>query len=259
MLVGFSRAAGSAPLRSSGHRGVRSACDAAVDPVAAGPYRQSARRHELSELHVGIAEAIETAVLSILQNHLLTPDHGRNFVEEFKREMARLARESERGEERTSERLLEVEAEIDSLSQNMLAGILSPTLAKMLAEREAEQAALKARLERVRPVATAEILPHPVLLKRFEEKVADLRAALNDKAVRRQAAETLSSLIESVTIYPGDGAGPEAEVVASVTTLMALAANENSPGAAGLRGSSVLVVAGGHSERCHTNSVVIAI
>jgi site-specific DNA recombinase len=191
---------------------------------------------------------IETAVLSILQSHLLTPEHGRIFVEEFKREMARLARDSERGEERTSERLLEVEAEIHNLSQNMLAGILSPTLTKMLAEREAEQAALKARLERVRPVVTAEILPHPVLLKRFEEKVADLRSALNDKSIRRQAAETLSSLIESVTIYPRAEGAPEAEVVASVATLMALAANENSPGAGGLRGSSVMVVAGAGFE-----------
>ena len=94
---------------------------------------------------------IETAVLSVLQSHLLTPDHGRLFVEEFKREMARLTQESERGEDDTAARLKAFEAELHKLSQNMLAGVLSPTLTKMLAEHEAEQAALKARLERVRP------------------------------------------------------------------------------------------------------------
>ena len=191
---------------------------------------------------------IENAVLSTLQSQLLTPDHGRIFVEEFRREMARLARESERAEERTSERLQEVEAEIYNLSQNMLAGILSPTLAKMLAEREVEHAALRAQAERVGPATSAETLPHPVLLKRFEEKVANLRAALNDKAIRRQAAETLSSLIESVTIYPDGENGPEAEVVAPLAPLMALAANENAPAAGVLRGRSVMVVAGAGFE-----------
>ena len=143
--------------------------------------------------------------------------------------MARLVGENARSEDRAAERLKVLEAEIHSLSQNMLQGIISATLAKMLAEREAEQAALKARLDGAAPGTSAEILPHPVLLKRFEEKIVDLRAALNDESIRTEGSEVIGQLIESVTIYPDGEDGPEAEVAARTEALMAFATNENSP------------------------------
>ena len=52
--------------------------------------------------------------------------------------------------------------------------------------------------------APAEILPHPVLLKRFEEKVADLRTALNGKTIRTEAWQVIDDLIENVTMSGRD-------------------------------------------------------
>lgn len=91
----------------------------------------------------------------------------------------------------------------------MLIGVLSPTLAKLLSDREAEKARLEALLaKQAVPASTATILPHPALLRLFEEKVGQLRETLSDETVRGEAAEVLSSLIESVTIYPGGHPAP---------------------------------------------------
>ncbi len=57
-------------------------------------------------------------------------------------------------------------------------------------------------MARVRPLeqSTAEIHPHPILLERFREKIANLSESLGDEAVRPRAAELIGQLIESVTI-----------------------------------------------------------
>ena len=50
---------------------------------------------------------------------------------------------------------------------------------------------------------------------------------LDDASVRTEAAQVLSTLIESVTIYPDQAGGPEAELVAKVTDLLGWATNDN--------------------------------
>jgi hypothetical protein len=74
---------------------------------------------------------------------------------------------------------------------------------------------------------TTTILPHPALLQFFEEKIDRLRKTLNAETVRGEAAKILSTLIESVTIYPNSEHGPEAEVVAKVGDLLTWATNDN--------------------------------
>ena len=50
---------------------------------------------------------------------------------------------------------------------------------------------------------------------------------LDAETVRGEAAEILSTIIESVTIYPGGPHGLDAEVIATVSDLMAFAINDN--------------------------------
>ena len=69
-----------------------------------------------------------------------------------------------------------------------------------------------------KPIAT--LLPHPVLMERFRSKVVALRQSLDDASIRTEAAAVLSTLIESVTIYPDEASGPEAEVVGKVSNLL---------------------------------------
>ncbi len=187
---------------------------------------------------------LETATLSILQHQLLTEDHARLFAEEFKYEMARLTSTAARQDQSLIDRLAVVTREIDTLAANMLAAVASPTLLRLLADREAEKSRLEGQLNiRTNVVPSATILPHPALLQLFEEKVARLRETLDNETVRGEAAEILSTLIESVTIYPHGKDGPEAEVVAKVADLLAFVTNDNAAPKGGDR-SSMVVVAG---------------
>jgi hypothetical protein len=185
---------------------------------------------------------IETATLSILQHQLLTEDHTRLFAEEFGREMARLTSTSARQDQSVIDRLAIITREIDNLAANMLAAVASPALLKLLADREAEKARLEGQLSTPTTIVpSATILPHPELLQLFEDKVARLRETLDTETVRGEAAEILSTLIESVTIYPEGMHGPEAEVVAKAADLIAFATNDNAAPGAGDCGSMVMV------------------
>ncbi|WP_162236841.1 recombinase family protein [Sphingomonas sp. Leaf208] len=189
---------------------------------------------------------LETATLSILQQQLLTEDHARLFADEFRREMVRLTSTSARQDQSIIDHLAVVTREIDTLAANMLAAVASPALLKLLGDREAEKARLEAQLNTPTAVApSATILSPPAVQQLFKEKVGRLREALDAETVRGEAAEILSTLIESVTIYPDGRDGPEAEVVAKVADLVAFATNDNAAREGGMSSSMKLVAGTG--------------
>ncbi|TVV75970.1 hypothetical protein FOY91_05615 [Sphingomonas solaris] len=188
---------------------------------------------------------LETATLAILQEGLLTESHAKLFVEEYRREAARLAQGDERRDVAGAVRLKQLEVELANLARNLVEGKVSPMMMTMIFDREAEKATLEARLSQAAAAnPLGEILPHPVLLDQFHQKVEALRATLDDDTIRTEAAAILERLIESVTIYPNAPDGPEAEVVASIGALMSFAINGNSPPRGGAGGCSMAVVAG---------------
>ncbi len=191
---------------------------------------------------------LETATLAILQEHLLTDEHVRVFIEEFERELQQLTRQDTGQHDAAQKRLNQVPTEIENLYQNLLAGLASPALRAMIAKREAEKVRGGAVHDR-KP--TAILLPHPVLVEQFRSKVASLRQSLDDALIRTEAAAVLSALIESVTIFPDEPGGPEAEVVARVSDLMAFATNDNAAPRGGDR-SPISLVAGTGFDRCRT-------
>lgn len=146
---------------------------------------------------------IEHATLSAHLHRLLTEEHARSFVEAFCTEAARITREHQGCGTIAQQKLGLVDAELTHLEQNLLKGVFSPALQRLLTEREAAKARLEAQLAiKPPPPPLADILPHPVLLQRFEAKVDNLRAALNNDAIRAEAAQVIAELIESVTIHP---------------------------------------------------------
>jgi site-specific DNA recombinase len=186
--------------------------------------------------------AVEEAALTALQSELLTPELAQVFVKEFTREVARLVSTRDEREQSIRTRLAELDIEIDNLSRNLLAGVVSKMLASMLAEREVERDALQGQLS-ADVSEEVKILPHPVLLRRFEQKIAGIREALNDSAVRSEAAETIRSLITRVTIDVEAGE-VVADIEASASSLIDFAQNAENPLRRGVGGCSVAVVAG---------------
>ena len=145
--------------------------------------------------------------------------------------------------------------EIDNLAANMLAGVLSLTLVNLFSEREAENARSEAKLaEQAITKPSATILPHPALLRLFEEKVGKLCEPLNDNRPRRSGGDPVDAM-ESVPIYPEGEHGPEADVIARVWHLMTRATNDNAALGGGVL-RSVTVVAGTRTGRCHTSPMI---
>ena len=191
------------------------------------------------------ATVVERAALDALQSRLLTQEHAEIFAREFAREVERLTRTREERDDGLRERAKVLDVEIENLSRNLLAGVISTTLSRMLAEREAEREEVERQLTARLPQASA-VLPHPQLIRLYERKVAEIRSALNDPAVRDEAAQTLRSLVASVTIDEEDGA-IRADVEASAATLIDFAQTKNSPRSV-TEGSSIVVVAGAGFE-----------
>ncbi|WP_436286797.1 recombinase family protein [Sphingomonas trueperi] len=193
---------------------------------------------------------LETATLAILQEHLLTEDHARLFAEEFEREARRLGQREGCHQDAAEVRLKQLETELANLYQNLLAGLASPALRSMIADREAEKSRLESSSRGSATngnTARSVLPPHGELRKQFRAKVAELRASLDNDAARPEAAEILSRLVESVTIFPDEPDGPQAEVVAKVENLVAYATNDNAAREGGVW-RSVAVVAGAGFE-----------
>ncbi|WP_367171509.1 recombinase family protein [uncultured Aureimonas sp.] len=190
-------------------------------------------------------EPLETATLAVLQEHLLTEGHARLFAEEFERETRRLGQQDARNDDMATRRLQQIEAELGNLYQNLLAGLVSPAMRGMISEREAEKARLEARGPApARSSLPAPLLPPTLLYDRFRSKVTELRGSLDQRATRAEATGIIQRLIESVTIYPNEAGGPEAEVVAKVSDLLAWATTDNARHNGGHGGRSAKVVAG---------------
>ncbi len=203
-----------------------------------------------------LKEPVEAATLAALQSDLLTAEHARLFAEEFARETARMDAASWQQDKVATDGLAVVAHEIDNLAANMLTWVVSATFLTLLAEREADNASLERRLSsNMKAPTTTTILPHAALLQLFQQKVSKLRETLDAEIIRGEAAEILSTLIESVTIHPKGGHGPEAEVVAKVSDLLAWATNDNTAPKGGVC-SSIAVVAGTRTGRCTTSPVI---
>ena len=188
---------------------------------------------------------LEEAVLAALQKELLTADMAELFVAEFRRELARLVRADGEVDRDSQRRLSTIDSELASLSGNLVAGVVGPTIMAMIATREAERATIAGRMLSRAKQQSADILPHPALLCKFEAKIARLRDALNDKTVRNEAITTLRSLIERVTINVDAPSAPAtADLSASAGELLRYAQNDENPCRIGGRGCSVVVVAG---------------
>lgn len=204
---------------------------------------------------VRVAQA-EEAVLTGLQSHLLTLDLMKLFADEFAREVARLTRSREEAEGSTRTRIAELDVEIGNLAQHFLGGAVSPTLSRMLAEREAEKARLEGRLTAKLAVGPS-VLPHPILLKRYEEKIGSLRTSLNDALIRNEATEIIRRLVVEVVVRQDERGAALLEVVASTATLIDFAQTTDAP-RPGVGGRSIEVVAGTGFGPKHTIAVARA-
>ena len=145
-----------------------------------------------------------------MRDKLLYPDLLAEGIAEFQREShkERLATLSARGD--AERKLAKVTKELENLVTAITEGMFQPSLKAKMATLEAERADLEARLAALpepEPVAI-----HPELAEAYARRVADLATALNEPAIRIEAADLLRGMIESVTLTP-DPDAPDGHVI----------------------------------------------
>jgi len=200
-------------------------------------------------------QEIEDRVLSGLKDKLMAPELVRTFIEEFQAEANRLqaARQQEIAARRA--RLEAVGRKIAGILAAIEDGNYNRSLTERLGVLEGEQEALTRELNQAPDEPTLRL--HPRLAEVYADKVARLEEALNDPAIKTEAAEILRSLIERIELCPRrDGSGLEARLYGDLARILAFCegatGKEKLPGS-DEPGSQLSVVAGACNHLYRTN------
>ncbi len=194
-------------------------------------------------------EEIEGRVLSGLKDKLMGPELVQTFVEEFQAEANRLqaARQHKITARRTH--LAAVGRKIAGILAAIEDGNYNRSLTERLGVLEGKQETLTRELAQTPDEPTLRL--HPGLAEVYADKVARLEEALNDPAIKTEAAEILRSLIDRIELVPPDdgpgGPGLEARLYGDLARILAFcegATGKDKLPSSGEPGSQLSVVAG---------------
>jgi site-specific DNA recombinase len=144
---------------------------------------------------------LEDAVLDGLRDSLLYPDLVAEFVGEYQREWNRLRGEENAIRQRHDAELQKVDRQIANIVTAVKNGLYSEAMGEELRSLEDR----KRQLKRAQPTAPEPPRLHLGLAELYRRKVSDLRAALNDDALKVEAAERLRSLLSAIRLIPEAG------------------------------------------------------
>lgn len=196
---------------------------------------------------------LEDAVLDGLRDSLLHPDLVAEFVGEYQREWNRLRGEENAIRQHHDAELQKVDRQIANIVTAVKNGLFSEAMGEELRSLEDR----KRRLKQAQPQVPEPPRLHPGLAELYRRKVADLRAALNEDALKVEAAERLRSLLSAIRMIPENGQ-LQIELVGELAAILALgeAGMQKGPSLA-TEALSITLVAGARSHSCHKGGVVI--
>ena len=195
-------------------------------------------------------QEIEARVLAGLKDRLMSPDLVAAFMEEYRAEINRAARDAEQARAGLVRQRGETERKINGILRAIEDGMYSEVLKGRMAALEARRAEIGQAL------AAAESMPpvrlHPNLTAIYRDKVARLEDALNDDEIRAEAAEILRALIDRIELRPRkDDRGLDALLYGDLATILSFCEggsdNDELPGG-GSPGSQLSVVAGARNR-----------
>ena len=190
-------------------------------------------------------QEIEERVLGGLKQKLLAPELVREFIRAFQEETNHANAEREEQFMADRQQLDSIKRKITGIVTAIEEGDYSRALGDRLADLEKLQKLLEARVSEA-PPSTVRL--HPRLAEVYAEKVHQLEKALNDPAIRVEAAEVLRSLIDRIELRPrGEHGGVAATLhgdLAQILTLCADPGRKKKLPKAAASGSQLSVVAG---------------
>ncbi|WP_195706795.1 recombinase family protein, partial [Brucella sp. 10RB9213] len=149
-------------------------------------------------------EELEARVLAGLKDRMMEPEIVEEAMRAYAEETNRLNRERRASGDAWKAELVKIEKQIRGIIEAIKAGMFHESMkAEMdtLEERKTELNILLADA----PEDTPDILPSASAI--YAKKVSALTKALNRKEERQEAAETLRSLIEKISLTPGPERG----------------------------------------------------
>ncbi len=182
-------------------------------------------------------DTLEGRVLDGLRKELMHPDLVKAFIDEFHREVNRLAAERDIDRDHLIRDLEKTNRDLKRIVQAIKDGIPALTLKDELMELEVRKLELGQMVSKA-PAPIPRL--HPRLADLYRHKVDDLHAALNREDTRAEAAEAIRALIDEIRLVPEDGE-LKIELFGELAALIGLA-NKNPQ--SGDRGLQVTLVAG---------------
>ena len=189
-------------------------------------------------------EEVEDRVLGGLKQKLLHPELIATFVEEYRKAWNAALAGAGAGREKLERELAQVEKKIASILAAIEDGMYHPSMKAKMAELERTKAQLTASLA-ASPEPPALRL-HPSLTGLYQQKIADLSAALSDPAVKIEAAETLRGLVSEIRMIPDADAsgGHRIELAGELAGILALGGPDTTKPPRMARAGSDSMVAG---------------
>jgi site-specific DNA recombinase len=161
--------------------------------------------------------ALEERVLAGLKNKLLAPNLVQEFIAEFHAELNRRGRDAELAYEVARRERIDIERKIKALVDAIENGIFTTSTRGRLLELERR----KAELDGIKPPAQITRF-HPNIAETYRQKVARLEEALNNPALREEAAEVLRGLVDEIRLAPAGDGGLQIELFGELAAIMAL-------------------------------------
>jgi hypothetical protein len=168
-------------------------------------------------------DQFEARVLAQLQDQMLAPDVVEAYLDEYRREHARQARESGQTRARLLRQLADADRKVARLVEAIAAGGSEfAEIRTALAEAKTQQQ------QATRALAATDALPqialHPGLARQYRAAIEQLATELADPETRREAAPRLRALIARIVVTPSaEKRGVEIEVIRHIDEALSLA------------------------------------
>jgi DNA invertase Pin-like site-specific DNA recombinase len=165
----------------------------------------------------------EQRVLAELRDQMLAPDVVEAYLEEYREEHTRRAREAVRERAQLERRVADADRKVANLVAAIAAG--GSEFAEIrTALATAKSEAAHARQQLAGLDALPAIALHPGLAQQYRKAIEELHQELADEETRKEAAPRLRKLIARVVVTPSEGKrGVDIEVIRHIDEVLALA------------------------------------
>jgi len=169
-------------------------------------------------------QEIEARVLDGLKRRLVTPELVQVFMTTFQEEVNKLQAERAQSREAKEREYEKTVRELEKLVDALAAGISADSVKDRITAQEARKASLAKELGEPAPDP---IRIHPSMARMYAEKVAGLETALNDPAIKPEAAEVLRTMITKIELTPRiDEPGLDALIHGDLAEILAICETE---------------------------------